>query len=98
MPAQPAMIRVEFFGIVRRRAGVADLAVPIPADADALTLGEILEMVADRLPQLASECVVGQRAASGYLTCINGRQFTSDPAMTLHVGDSVQLLSADVGG
>jgi molybdopterin converting factor small subunit len=91
------MIRVEFFGIVRRRAGLAELDVPIPDDADTLTLGEVLAAVRDRFPQLA-HCVTGTRPADGYLTCINGRLFTADPATPLRAGDSVQLLSADVGG
>jgi molybdopterin converting factor small subunit len=91
------MVRVEFFGIVRRRAGLAELDVPIPEEADSLTLGEVLAAVRDRIPQLA-ECVTGTRPADGYLTCINGRLFTTDAATLLRAGDSVQLLSADVGG
>lgn len=90
-------IRVEFFGIVRRRAGTAALDVPLPAEVESFTLGEVLAEAAERLPPLA-ECLRGTRPADGYLTCINGRLFTTDPAMPLRTGDSVQLLSADVGG
>jgi len=85
-------IRVEFFGIPRARANVPVL------DVEADTLGELLQQVVRQIPQLAECCISENRLRDGYLANINAQTFTSDPATLLQSGDTVLILSADVGG
>jgi len=85
-------VRVEFYGIARRRAGVESM------DVDAACLSEMVDRLTACLPQLAESCFDGQRLRSGYLANINGRNFTSDPDAPLKDGDCVMILSADAGG
>jgi molybdopterin converting factor small subunit len=85
-------IRVELYGIPRRRAGVEALAV------DGQTLGEALAAAGRRLPVLNEVCLEGPRLRGGYLANRNGRTFVSDPATPLEPGDCVLILSADAGG
>jgi molybdopterin converting factor small subunit len=85
-------IRVEFFGIPRARANVPGLEV------EAATLGEALEQVVQRIPQLAECCICENRLRGGYLANINTQTFTSEPTTPLGSGDTVLILSADVGG
>ena len=85
-------IRVEFFSIPRVRAGVAQV------NLHATTLGSVLSQLRERFPALSPECLRGEGLAPGYLACINARQFTIDTAVPLHEGDTVLILSADVGG
>ncbi|MEX0716181.1 MAG: MoaD/ThiS family protein [Planctomycetaceae bacterium] len=85
-------VRIELFGIPRRRAGVA--AFEVAAD----DLGTALVEAGKRFPEFARECLVEDRLRPGYLAAIGGRTFATDPATPLADGDSVQILSADVGG
>jgi molybdopterin converting factor small subunit len=85
-------ITVEFFGMARRRAGIERL------DIEAATLGEALDRLADRLPDSRGEFLREGRLAAGYLASRNGRQFLSDRTAPLAEGDSLLILSADVGG
>ena len=64
------MVRVELFGIPRRRAGVE--AIDIEAD----DLGGVLQELAQRLPVLCDVCLEGDRLKAGYLVNINGETFT----------------------
>ncbi|MEX0725028.1 MAG: MoaD/ThiS family protein [Planctomycetaceae bacterium] len=86
------MIRVEFYGVPRSRAGVD--AIDVPAGR----LSEVLTSLAMRLPTFADECLNGNALQSGYLACINGTRFTTDGECTLNDGDALLILSADVGG
>lgn len=85
-------VTVEFYGIPRQRAGVASVEV------DGTRLGDVLRNVAEVLPGLAECCIDQERLKPGYLANVNGRKFTADPSLALKPGDSVLLLSADVGG
>lgn len=85
-------VTVEFFGMARRRAGIERLQI------DAATLGEALDRLADRLPRGSSEFLCEGRLATGYLASRNGLQFLSDRTAPLADGDSLLILSADVGG
>ena len=85
-------VRVEFYGIVRQRAGAA------VAEFEAATLGEALAELECRFPTLAGHCLAGGRLRAGYLANINGARFTTDPAVELHPNDTILLLSADAGG
>ena len=85
-------VHVELFGIPRQRAGLESIDVP------AQTLGEMLRLLQQRLPQLAESCFENGHLKSGFLANINGKSFTTDPAAVLNDGDSVLILSADAGG
>jgi molybdopterin converting factor small subunit len=85
-------IRVEFYGIPRQRAGVAFVEV------DVSSLGEALAAVCVDVPDLVGCCIENGRLLDGYLANINGQRFTTDPSTSLQPGDSVLILSADVGG
>ena len=88
-------IRVEFYGIPRRRAGVA--AVSLPA-AGVRSLREVLALLAESLPELASACFDGDRLRPGYVANLRGDRFVCDPQTPIEPGDSLLILSADVGG
>lgn len=87
-------VRLEFFGVPRERAGVASL----PVETTDATLGAALRAAAERLPEFARRCLDGDRLKPGLVANINGRSFSSDPGTPLTDGDSVLILSADVGG
>lgn len=85
-------VTVELFGIPRARAGVAQTV------ADGATLGDVLEDLSRRFPDLGTACVCGRRLQPGYTVNLSGRRFVTDPDTVLQPGDAVLLLSADVGG
>jgi molybdopterin converting factor small subunit len=89
-------VRVEFFGMPRQRAGIA--AVDIDVDVATPTLGEVLLAARKQLPEFGCHCLNGDRLQRGLIANINGRTFTSEPKTALTDGDSVLILSADVGG
>ena len=89
-------IRVEFFGIPRARAGVAETVCNAPAGR--LSAGELLTQLADRFPDLAAACFEGDRLAAQYAMNIDGEQFVDDPQTTLRAGQAVLIMSADAGG
>jgi len=89
---EPQSIRVEFYGIPRRRAGVASL------DVAASNLEEAFEQIAAALPAMAESCLAHGRLQPGYLANLNGTRFTTDPSTPLNSGDTLLILSADVGG
>jgi molybdopterin converting factor small subunit len=82
---------VEFLGVPRQRAGVAELVV------DAVTLGDLLETLSSRLPALA-DVIAGDRLHSSFVANLNGDEFISDPRTPLRADDCVLILSADAGG
>ena len=84
-------MNVEFLGVPRQLAGVAELAV------DARTLGQLLEALADRVPAL-SDVIVGNRLHPSFAANLNGDEFISDPSTPLAIDDCVLILSADAGG
>jgi molybdopterin converting factor small subunit len=85
-------VRVEFFGVPRLRAGVPSL------DVTASDLGLAFAAVCEALPEVAASCFTDGELRPEYLASLNGNTFTRDPATPLNEGDSVMLLSADVGG
>ena len=84
-------MQVEFLGVSRQRAGVAQLVV------EAETLGQLLASLADRLPSL-SEVILGDRLHPAFVANLNGDQFIRDPKTRLQRDDCVLILSADAGG
>ena len=87
-------VRVEFFGVPRHQVGVTALDVEVQS----LTLANVLLATAARLPEFGIRCLDGLRLKPGLLANINGRCFTTDPAMPLCDQDAVLILSSDVGG
>lgn len=86
------MVRVEFYGMARQRAGVTSL------DVQAANLQEVFAALNRQLPHFADVCLHNGRLRPDYLANINGRQFTSDLNTSLEDGDAVLILSADAGG
>ncbi|MBY0495895.1 MAG: MoaD/ThiS family protein [Cyanobacteria bacterium] len=84
-------MHVEFLGVSRERAGVAELHV----EAD--TLGRLVAALAAQTPGLA-ELIVVDRLHPSLAANLNGDRFISDPATPLGDDDRVLILSADVGG
>ncbi len=85
-------VRVEFFGIPRQRAGLAMMQI------EAGSLGAAVTQIATQFPQLAEECIHADTLHDGYLANVNGLTFTRDPSYPLNDGDTLLILSADVGG
>lgn len=84
-------MHVEFFGIPRERAGVAELEVR----AD--TLGQLFSALAARIPSFR-EFIIEDRLHPSFTANLNGDEFVSDPATRLGDDDCVLILSADAGG
>ena len=84
-------MHVEFLGVPRERAGVAEL------DVRAETLGRLLETLAARMPGLA-ELIAADRLHPSLAASLNGDRFISDPETPLRDEDRVLILSADAGG
>jgi len=85
-------VAVEFFGIARARAGVADTT----AAGDCL--GDVLVDLAQRFPGLAESCIDGRCLRLPFIANLSGRQFISLPDTPLSEGDVVLLLSLEAGG
>lgn len=85
-------MRVELYGVLRHRAGVANVEVA------AATLGQAVREVCRRLPQLEDVCDPHGRLTRPYLANVNGQQFIVDPATPLTTSDSLMLMSSDAGG
>jgi molybdopterin converting factor small subunit len=84
-------MRVEFLGLPRERAGVAE--VELQAD----TLGQLLATLAVRFPAFDA-LVSGDRLQPSFVANLNGDKFVSDPRTRLQDNDCVLILSADAGG
>ena len=84
------MIRVEFYGLARLRAGRTDLLV------DAATIDSALAAADIACPDLRSRSGTG--LAREYRVSVGGRYFTDNPAELLTDGESLLVLGADSGG
>jgi molybdopterin converting factor small subunit len=82
---------VEFLGIPRERAGVAE------AQVEAESLGQLLGVLALRFPALR-ELITDRGLHPSIAANLNGDEFVSDPRTVLTAGDRLLLLSADAGG
>lgn len=87
-----ATVQVEFFGIPRARAGVAQTT------ASGETLGELIQGLSSLMPALAESCFDGPRIKAGYTANLRGDLFTTNPATPLRDGDTVLIMSLDAGG
>lgn len=89
-------IRVELFGIARRRAGVDHVWLNVNSAGS--SLGELLGELARRFPSFAEACLDGERLRRGFVANQNGDRFVSDPSTKLQDGDTLLIMSADAGG
>lgn len=84
-------MHVEFLGVPRERAGIAEL------DVEADTLGHLLATLAVQTPGLA-ELIAVDRLHPSLAASLNGDRFISDPETPLRDEDCVLILSSDAGG
>jgi molybdopterin converting factor small subunit len=84
-------MHVEFLGIPRERAGIAEIEI----EAD--TLGQLLGTLAIHFPALRDLIKAG-RLHSSIAANLNGDLFVSDPNIALRADDRLILLSSDAGG
>jgi molybdopterin converting factor small subunit len=85
-------MRVEFLGLSRERAGVAEL------ELRAETLGQLLTTLRTKFAPSLDPVISGDRLAPSFVANLNGNQFVSDPGTRLRDSDCVLILSADAGG
>ncbi len=90
--SQRGEVFVEFFGVPRLRAGLAEMRVP------AGTVAEILFAVERECTGLAGLVQPDGRLAPQYLLSLDGQVFLTDMRERVRAGERVLLLSADAGG
>ena len=88
-------IRVEFFGVARSRAGVAETTVDT---GGSVALDVIFAELSRRFPNFAAECLEGGSLRRGYIANLGGERFVRDANELVADGQSVLILSADAGG
>ena len=86
------MIQIELFGVPRLRAGTPRLTV------EGATVGEAIDAMAVACPRLSEQILSAGMLHPAYKLSLNGERFVSDRAIPLNDGDTLWLLSADVGG
>ena len=86
------MIQIELYGVPRLRAGAARLAV------EGSSVGDAIDALAVACPSLVTHIIVDGKLHSAYKLSLNGERFVSERATPLSDGDTLLLLSADVGG
>ena len=84
-------MRVEFLGVPRERAGIAEFEVR----AD--TLGQLLAALVIRFPSL-SDLITADQLRPSVVANLNGDRFVRDPRTRLVDDDRILILSADAGG
>ena len=89
-------IRVEFFGIARQRAGVAELTLALPRTE--IALADVLGELAAHVPALGGEWIADGRLHASLTANLDGLRFVTDPATIIRDGQSLLILSADAGG
>jgi len=85
-------IRIELFGLARRRVGLPVIEV------EARTLGEALREALAQQPGLGDCCTPSGQLRATFVANLNGRRFVTQFETPLEDGDAVLLLSADAGG
>ncbi len=89
-------IRVEFYGIPRHRAGVAETTVEVTTAT--MALQDVVRQLSARFPVLARDCFDHDALRDGYAANVNGERFVSDATTPLPDGSCLLILSADAGG
>ena len=86
------MARIEFYGVLRLRAGTSHL------DVSAATVGEALAAIRRNVPALSETLLDDDALDRTYQICLNGRDFHCDLSQTIQSSDFIMLLAADAGG
>ena len=86
------LVHVELFGIPRARAGVDRTT------ASGSCLGDVLNDLAGRFPELATSCIDNRQLRSGFTANLCGEKFVTDPDTQIRDGDTLLLLNLDAGG
>lgn len=88
---------VELLGVARLRAKTKAVSMELPADA---SLAHVFQALSERLPDLVGPVITPKRdnLVNGQACNINGKSFIRDPAVKIHSGDRIFILSADAGG
>lgn len=89
-------IKVEFFGVPRLRAGVAEFFVQV--NEQRMDLGEVFKQLETHFAELANECFAAGQLKKDYIVNITGQEFTRDHRRKLAATDTVLLMSRDAGG
>lgn len=92
MVSSPSSVRVEFYGVARKRMGMSE------ATSQGKTLGEVLRTLYQSLPEAAALCTADGGLQPGFLANINGRTFTTGTETPVTSADVVLIFSADAGG
>jgi molybdopterin converting factor small subunit len=87
-----ARVTVEFYGVPRRRAGLATLRV------EAATVAEALRQVEAACPELRLFVPPDAGLDKHYTVSLNGNTFLTDLRHELRNEDHLLLLSKDAGG
>ncbi len=85
-------MRIELFGIARRRAGTDAVEV------EAATLREAMRRLGQACPGLVPEVVEDGGLTGAYLASLNGDRFVSDGDTALSEGDTLLILGSQAGG
>lgn len=86
------MVEIEFYGVIRLRAGVASYRV------NPGTLESVLRQLEQVFPALAPAYVHAGQAKSHLLVSRAGTEILDDPATPVHAGDCLVFVSAQAGG
>ena len=89
-------IKVEFFGVPRLRAGVAEFFVDVATHQN--RLGDVFMEIQRQLPGLATECFADGKIRKEYVVNVSGREFTRSLDRVVSPGDSLLIMSSDAGG
>jgi len=86
------MTAIEFYGVPRLRAGTGLVRL------EATTVGQALRELGRLYPTLADSSLAQGALPEVFKLSLNGDRFVSNPETPLKDGDTLLLLSADVGG
>lgn len=92
---------IEFYGVPRLRAGVAE--VMFEFDTQDISLNQLLQRVAAQFPDMAAECFDRREDGSfqllqAYAANLDGEQFVRDPTTRVSDGQAVLFIATDAGG
>ena len=89
-------ITVEFFGVPRRRAGVAGTVLEMSSEK--VLLADLLTQLAAQFPGFADCLSEKQELRKEYVVNVDGDRFLSGGSEVISVGQTVLILSSDAGG
>jgi molybdopterin converting factor small subunit len=90
-------VTVEFFGVARHFAEVADCELELDEGA---RLGDVVRELAQRFPRLVGDRVIGQgeELSQSFALSINGGMVTQNLDVRIADNDRLLLISATWGG